>query len=59
MFVLKLLRVEPSERMTLVEAMEHPWLKEAVAEVSSSTKSAGGGAKSAATSGNGSSSSSR
>lgn len=25
----KLLRVEPSERMTLAEAMEHPWLKHA------------------------------
>lgn len=25
--VLQLLRVEPSDRMTLVEAMEHPWLR--------------------------------
>lgn len=26
---MKLLKVEPSERMTLAEAVEHPWLKHA------------------------------
>lgn len=41
----QLLRVEPSERMTLEDAARHPWLRDAVAEASSAKAS--GGAKAA------------
>ena len=45
LFSLQLLRVEPAERMTLDEAVRHPWLRDAVAEASSAKPS--GSAKAA------------
>eukprot|EP00903_Cladosiphon_okamuranus_P015401 g14225.t1 len=50
-FVSRLLRVEPSERMTLEEAARHPWLRDAVAEASSAKTSGGAKATTASSSG--------